>query len=179
MLSHLGLKLVSSRPLVWPPIASAADARPAVPCLQHTHMYNTNSGREVVLFAEVVYHTQETELKTRDATHCAPLSSPSCVSSKDHLLAAHESLWEENRELLCRDTPPPPAISASWQVYSGLGCDEVDACCLCFYGGVTSFFMSVFYFEGSCRRVVAHLLSLSLSLTQLILCFFFCRHFEC
>lgn len=46
-LSYLGMKLVSSRPLVWPPIASVADARPAVPCLQHTAMSNTGSGRRL------------------------------------------------------------------------------------------------------------------------------------
>ena len=64
-----------------------------------------------MLFAEAVYHTQETVLKTRNATQSAPLSSPSCVSSKDHLLAAHESLKGENRALLCRDTRSP-SISA-------------------------------------------------------------------
>ena len=35
-----------------------------------------------MLFAEVVYHTQETVLKTRNATQSAPLSSPSCVFLK-------------------------------------------------------------------------------------------------
>lgn len=73
-------------------------------------------------------------LTTRNATQSAPLSSPSCVSSKDHLLAAHESL----REALRWDTPSH-LISACvtfhiegfvWLTYGAF----------CFYRVVTSFF---------------------------------------
>ena len=95
-----------------------------------------------MLFAEVVYHC-ETVLKTRNATQSAPLSSPSCVCSKGHLLAAHE-VWERRtghcvlRYWLI--PPPPPAFIFTWQLYSRLRFDAVDAWCLLFYGGVTSFF---------------------------------------
>lgn len=96
------------------------------------------------MFAEVVYHTQETVLKTRNATQRAPLSSPSCVSSKDHLLAAHESVREENRALLCRDTRsplhhrlPPLSHDRSIQAIDLMGLTHGG---FCFYGGVTSFF---------------------------------------
>lgn len=77
---------------------------------------------------EVVYHTQETMLKMWNATRSAPLSFPSCVSSKGHLLAALESMREENRELLCRDTWPSSFtayflfhIAHLWRPYFGMG----------------------------------------------------------
>lgn len=109
-----------------------------------------------MLFTEVVYHTQETVLKTRNATQSAPLSSPSCVSSKDHLLTAHESLREENRALLCRDTLSPlhlrlSSIShdSSFQALDLMGLTHGA---FCVYGAVTSFLSwKIFFFEGLCR----------------------------
>lgn len=100
--------------------------------LQHTAMYNTGSGRKLCCSQEVVYHTQETVLKTRNATQSAPLSCPSCVSSKDHLLAAHESLREENRALLRWDTH-----DRSIQALDLMGLTHGA---FCFYGGIASFF---------------------------------------
>lgn len=85
-----------------------------------------------VVSQEVVYHTQETVLKTRNATQSAPLSCPSCVSSKDHLLAAHESLREENRALLRWDTH-----DRSIQALDLMGLTHGA---FCFYGGIASFF---------------------------------------
>ncbi|CAB1427107.1 unnamed protein product [Pleuronectes platessa] len=53
---------------------------------------DTERGAGLCSSVQVVYHTPDTELKPWHATQRAPLSSPSCVPSKDHLLAAHESV---------------------------------------------------------------------------------------
>lgn len=71
-------------------------------------------------------------LKTRNATQSAPLSFPSCVSSKDHLLASHESLRGENRALLRWDTH-----DRSIQALDLMGLMHGA---FCFYGGIASFF---------------------------------------
>lgn len=153
------MKLVGSRPFVWPPIASVADACPAVPYLQHTAMYNTGSGGRPCCSRKVVYHTQETVVKTRNATQSAPLSSPSCVSSKGPPVSG---TWKSEREkqgtavprfsILFHHCLPSLSHDRSIQAW---GLMELTHAAFCSCGGF-SLCWEKLIFEGSYGRGIAY-----------------------
>lgn len=119
------MRVVSSRPLVWPPIASVADAHPAVLFLQHTAMYNTDSGRRLCCSQRLFITHKRLCLK--------PGMPPRVLHYRPHPLLKGppvSSTWKSEKEKkghCCAEIlgppPTPPAFSFTWQVYSGLRFD--------------------------------------------------------
>lgn len=149
------MRVGSSRPLVWPPIASVADAHPAVLFLQHTAMYNTDSGRRLCCSRRLFITHKRLCLK--------PGMPPRVLHYRPHPLLKGppvSSTWKSEKgkqgTAVLRYSVPlhhhPPSLSHDRSIQA-LDLMGVDAWCLLFLWRRHIFLLCTenVFFEGSCR----------------------------